>query len=343
MNPPKIYPARLKPGDLVRVVAPSRSMALISKETRKIAKKRFLDLGLKLGFGKHIEESDEFLSSGIEARVEDLHSAFSDKKVKAIITVIGGFNSNQLLRYLDWDLIRANPKILCGYSDITALSNAIFAKTGLVSYSGPHYSSFGQELYLDYTLEYFKKCLISKGPFEVIASERWSDDRWYIDQKARELIANTGFFVINRGRATGTILGANLATFNLLKGSEYFPCLKNSILFIEDDSESSSHHFDRELQSLIHLPDFGGVRGIVIGRFQRASQISNEILTKIIRSKKELAKIPVIANVDFGHTDPKITFPIGGEAFLEAENGKVRLKINNSKEARGSDRSIFPD
>src|SRR5680860_43589 len=127
----KIFPQKLKKGDKVRVIAPSRSMAIISQETRDIAKNRFEELGLELSFGKHIEEIDDFVSSSIESRIEDLHDAFCDSRVKAIFTVIGGFNCNQLLQYIDWDLIKNNPKIFCGFSDITALNNAIYAKTGL--------------------------------------------------------------------------------------------------------------------------------------------------------------------------------------------------------------------
>lgn len=323
----KIYPLKLKAGDEVRVVAPSRSMAIISKEVREIANKRFVELGLKLSFGKHIEENDEFFSSSIQSRVEDIHEAFSDKNVKAVITVIGGFNCNQLLRYLDWELIKRNPKIFCGYSDTTALNNAIFAKTGLISYSGPAYSSFGQELYFNFTMEYFKKCLLSDDSFKIKASEEWSDDAWYINQKERNLIKNNGFLIINKGKASGTVLGANLCTFNLLQGTEYFPSLKDSILFFEDDETSSPNLFDRDLQSLIHLPDFKDVKGIVIGRFQKASKMTNEILIKIIKTKKELDNLPVVANVDFGHTTPLITFPIGGKASLDAKDGKVDLVL----------------
>lgn len=326
----KTYPEKLKAGDEVRIIAPSRSMSLISKECRDIANKRFDDLGLKLSFGKHVEESDDFISSSIESRVADLHDAFLDKNVKAIITVIGGFNANQILRYLDWDLIKNNPKILCGYSDITVLNNAIFAKTGLVSYSGPHYSTLGQELFFDYTLEYFKKCLMSDEPFEVKPSVDWSDDKWYINQKERNLIKNDGFLVINEGKASGTIIGSNLCTFNLLQGTEYFPDFKDSILFVEEDEMAGKLtrvEFDRNLQSLIHLPGFEGVKGIVIGRFQKASEITDDLLIKIIKTKKELNNLPVIANVDFGHTDPKITFPVGGEAVLEAKEGQSKLEI----------------
>ncbi len=324
---PKIYPQKLQSGDEIRVIAPSRSFAIISEELRNIASDRFSKLGLKVSFGSHIEESDDFASSSIKSRIEDIHTAFSDKNVKAIITVLGGFNSNQLLRYLDWELIKNNPKNLCGFSDITALSNAIFAKTGLVSYSGPHYSTFGQKLYFEYTLDYFKKCLFSDAPFKIIPSNEWSDDAWYINQEERNLVKNNGFLMINQGQARGTIIGANLCTFNLLQGTEYFPSLTDSILFIEDDEESSPVHFDRDLQSLIHLPNFKEVEGIVIGRFQNASKISDEILVKIIKTKKELDSIPVLANVDFGHTSPIITFPIGGEAELEVGQSTTKLTV----------------
>ncbi|MBI2645298.1 LD-carboxypeptidase [Candidatus Uhrbacteria bacterium] len=322
-----MYAQKLQAGDEVRVIAPSRSLAIISQGVRDIANRRFAELGLKLTFGKHVEESDEFFSSSIQSRVEDLHDAFLDTRVKAVIAVIGGFNSNQLLRYIDWEIIKNNPKILCGYSDTTALNNAMLAKTGLVSYSGPAYSTFGQELYFDYTLEYFRKCLFSDGPFEIQQSEIWSDDAWYMDQKNRKLIKSDGFFVLNEGEATGTLVGSNLCTFNLLQGTEYFPSLEHSLLFLEDDAESVPHMFDRDLQSLIHMPDFKDVKGLVIGRFQNASNMSRELLTKIIKTKKELDGIPVLADVDFGHTDPRITLPIGGEARLSIKQGDIKLEI----------------
>jgi len=262
-----------------------------------------------------------FNSSSIESRVQDIHDAFLDKNVKAIITVIGGFNSNQLLKYLDWKIIRNNPKIFCGYSDITILNNAIFQKTGLVTYYGPHYSTFGQELYFDYTLEYFKKCLMQENLLKIIPSTKWSDDEWYIDQQNRKLIKNNGWQIVNEGVAEGTVIGGNLCTFNLLQGTDYFPEVKNSILFLEDDGitgEFSTVEFDRSLQSIIHQPQFKNVLGIVIGRFQKVSEMTSRKIEQIIKSKKELERMPVIAGVDFGHTYPIITFPIGGKVKIIA-------------------------
>jgi muramoyltetrapeptide carboxypeptidase LdcA involved in peptidoglycan recycling len=323
----KIFPEKLKTGDEVRVIAPARSLSIIGKETREIANKRIGELGLKLTFSKHVEEMDDFASSSIKSRIEDLHEAFLDKNVKAVFTVIGGFNSNQLLKYIDWDMIKNNPKIICGYSDITALNDSFFAKTGLVTYSAPQYSTFGQKLHFDYTLDYFTKCLMTDEPFEIKPSESWSDDHWYKDQDHRKLIPNEGWLTINEGEAKGTILGANLCTFNLLQGTEYMPSLKETILFLEDDSTSKAYDFDRNLQSLIHLPDFSEVRGIVIGRFQKESEMTNNLLSQIIKTKQELNKIPVLANVDFGHTSPIISFPIGGTCQLEVAKDKQFLQI----------------
>jgi muramoyltetrapeptide carboxypeptidase LdcA involved in peptidoglycan recycling len=324
----KIYPEKLKKGDEVRVIVSSRSMSLLSEETKTIANQRLSELGFKVSFGKHVIETDEFLSSSIESRIEDLHDAFLDKNIKAIFTVLGGFNANQLLSHIDWDIIKDNPKVFCGYSDVTVLNCAIYHKTGLVNYYGPHYSTFGQKLYFDYTLDYFKRCIMQEQEFSIEPPNNWSDDVWYENQEARNLIKNKGYLVINDGEASGTIIGGNLCAFNLLQGTEYFPDLTNTILFIEDDELTNSVIFDRGLQSIIHQPGFNGVKGLVIGRFQNISDVTNEKLIKIIKTKRELDKIPVIASVDFGHTDPKITFPIGGEVKILAKNNNVsEIKI----------------
>lgn len=320
-------PEKLRPGDTVRVIAPALSLSIIGQETRQIAERRLSDLGLRVTFGQHVEETDAFNSSSIASRVADLHEAFADDGVRAILTVIGGYNSNQLLRHLDWELIAAHPKVFCGYSDITALNHAILTRTGLVTYSGPHYSTFGQKLHADYTVDYFARCLMSAAPFALQPSAHWSDDAWYLDQDNRVLVQNDGYLVVNEGAAEGTILGANLCTFNLLQGTEYLPDLTGAVLFLEDDEESLPHTFDRDLQSVLHLPGFAGVRGLVIGRFQRASKMTPALLRAIIAGKPELRGLPVIAGVDFGHTDPKVTLPIGGTARLTAAGAQATIEI----------------
>ena len=324
-----LIPAKLKPNDEIRIIAPARSLSLLSDDLVNLAKENFEKQGFKITFSKNCKEKDIFNSSQIKSRIEDLHEAFLDKKVKAIFTVIGGFNSNQLLKYIDYDLIKKNPKILCGYSDITALSNAITAKTGLITYSGLHFSTWGMKKEFEYNLEYFRKCLIEDNEYEIKPSKTWSDDMWYEDQENRKIKKNKGFIIINKGNATGTILGGNLCTFNLLNGTEFMPNISDSILFLEDDDIVGNYfavEFERNLQSLIHQSNFEKVKGIVIGRFQTKSNMTLEKLEYIIKTKNELKNIPIIANVDFGHTNPLFTFPIGGRVELYVNN-EVKLKI----------------
>ncbi len=324
-----IIPKKLEKGDEIRIIAPARSLSLLSEEFIKLAKDSLEKQGFIITFSQNCKKMDVLTSSSIKYRVEDLHEAFLDNNVKAIFTVIGGFNSNQLLKYIDYNLVKNNPKILCGYSDITALANAITAKTGLVTYSGLHFSTWGMKKGFEYNLKYFKKCLIDEDVFEVKPSESWSDDPWYKNQENREIETNKGFIIINQGKAEGMIFGGNLRTFNLLHGTEFMPEFSNSILFIEDDNitkNSFSVEFDRNLQSLIHQPDFVRVKGIVIGRFPKNTDMNLEKLKYIIGTKEELKSIPIIANVDFGHTNPLITFPIGGTVKLKVDN-KVELKI----------------
>jgi len=324
-----IIPSKLKVGDEIRIIAPSRSMSLLSEENRNLAKTKLESLGFKVTFSKNCMESDMFVSSSIKSRINDIHEAFADKNVKAIMTVIGGFNSNQLLQYLDYDLIKNNSKILCGYSDITALTNAITAKTDLVTYSGIHFSNFAMKIEIEYNIEYFKKCLMSEEEFEIKPSPTWSNDAWYLDQENRNLIKNEGFIIIQKGEAIGKILGANLGTFNLLRGTEFMPNISDSILFLEEDNNVGKDfvvEFDRNLQSLIQQPNFDKVKGLVLGRFQENTEMTLEKLKYIIETKKELQNMPIIANVDFGHTNPLFTFPIGGTASLKVSD-EVELKI----------------
>ena len=162
---------KLKPGDEIRVVAPSRSQAIIWEYAHHHAMHFWKNSGFNLTFSKKCRELDKYQSSSIASRVEDLHEAFRNPDVKMIITSVGGFNANQLLTYIDYDLIAQNPKIFCGYSDITILQNAIYSKTGLVTYSGPHYCTFGFDGETSYTRQAFLDCLTKDEPLRITPSE----------------------------------------------------------------------------------------------------------------------------------------------------------------------------
>ena len=330
----KIIPKKLKIGDEIRVIAPSRSMNVLKEDVIKLAIKRLEEIGLKVTFGKNVMKykDEDFKCATIEERIEDLHEAFKDNNVKAIITVIGGYNVNQILEYIDYKLIQENPKIICGFSDITALVNAIYAKTDVVTYLGVQFFSFGMKYGFEYSMEYFKKMFFENEKIEVLPSRQWSNDKWLKNQEQRKFIKNEGMKIINKGEAEGKIIGGNLCTLNLLQGTEYMPDLANSILFIEDDGETGKafiKEFDRNLQSLLHCAKGKKIKGLVIGRAEQVSEMNYDKWKKIVESKSELQNIPIIVNADIGHTTPILTFPIGGNANIVANDKKIEIKFND--------------
>lgn len=319
-----IYPNKLKDGDIVQVIAPSNSAAIIKKSSQKIAQNVISkELKLKVSFGKNIFETDILNSSSLKSKIDDLNNAFSNKKVKGIFCVTGGYNSNVLLKYINWENIKSNPKPISGFSDITLLANAIYAKTGLVTYVGPNFSTFGYKEGVDYIVEYFKKCLFSDKPFQILPSKMYGERKVAFKK-------NPGFKVVKNGSAEGTIIGGHLSTLNLLHGTEFMPSLRNTILFIETDDfggKNALYEFERDLQSLLHQKDSNKIKGFVFGRFQKGSGITVEKLKYIISSKSEIKNVPIIANVDFGHAKPIATIPIGGTAKIEANNKSSKIEI----------------
>jgi muramoyltetrapeptide carboxypeptidase LdcA involved in peptidoglycan recycling len=195
----------------------------------------------------------------------------------------------------------------------------MLARADLVTYSGPHWSTFGIEEHFAPTLQGFVDCLFGEDPFLVHPSREWSDDPWYLDQTDRHLQPNEGWWVLTGGTATGEVVGGNLCTLNLLQGTPFMPALAGTVLFLEDDFESGAATFRRDLVSLLQQPGADEVAGVVLGRFQRESGVHRGLLTHMVSSHPQLSRVPVIANVDFGHTDPMITFPIGGTVEISAE------------------------
>ncbi|MCP2263202.1 S66 peptidase family protein [Promicromonospora thailandica] len=327
-QPETVLPPKLRAGDTLRVVAPARSRAMIMEhDNTRWIDERFAAMGLALTFGEHVDEDDQFRSGSIEHRVADLHAAFADPSVAGILTVIGGYNSNELLPYLDFDLIAAHPKVFCGYSDISALQNAILARTGLVTYSGPHWSSWGMRDHFEPTGDWFRAAVMDDAPIAVQPAAEWTDDLWFADQDARTPVPNEGWWPLRPGRASGRVVGGNLATLSLLQGTPYMPSLEGALLFLEDDFESDATHVARRLTSLLQLPGADGVTGLVVGRFQASSGITRAALDEIVARQPALRGKPVLAGVDLGHTSPLLTVPIGGTATLAVESDAANLTI----------------
>lgn len=306
---------KLKYGDEIRVIAPSGSLSRVRVDIFDKALSYLNSQGFKITFSKHSREFNEFKSSAIVSRVEDIHEAFLDNNVKMIITCIGGFNVNQILKHLDYNIIKNNPKLLCGYSDITALLNAVYAKTGLITYHGPHFCTFGFENERKYTRDMFFKCVMNSEPILVEPSQSAND-----------------YCVIQEGTCEGKIIGGNLCTLNLLQGTPYMPNIKDKVLFIEDDNIMGDYfvnEFDRNLQSLLQVCEAETIRGLVFGRFEESCNLDASVIEKIIKDKISV-NIPIVFGVDFGHVFPMITFPIGGNVKINANNDNMTIEINEN-------------
>lgn len=319
MMPPKkrplIYPRRLKRGDHIRVIAPSRSGSILSSSIIASAKKRLTDEGFVVSFGKYWQDSDSItLAASVDARIIDLHEAFADPSVDCILTAIGGNQAIQLLQDIDYGLIRDNPKVFCGFSDATTLLNAVTSVSGLVTYLGPHFSTWAMQEGFEYSAKAFLQSVTSNEPYNILPSKRWSDDAWYLDQNNRHFFSNNDYgFVIQPGKARGNLVGGNVKCVSDLMDTKYAPDIDGSILLLEQSEINNDLDiFQGLLKSIVNHSNFSGVKGVLIGRFPRNNFISNEELRKIILAEPKLKNIPIAANINFGHTSPIATFAIGG-------------------------------
>jgi len=314
----------------ISVVAPSESFSKIVGIKRLAEDRIIKEFGAEILYGNNIMEVDLLGSSPINLRINDLHEAFKNKDVDIVICATGGYNSIDLLPHIDWDIIKNNPKPFIGSSDITVLINAIYAKTDVITYYGPNYFKFGMKYNFEYTIDLFRKCFLSTNEYKITPSIKWSEDKWYRKQEEREFKINTGYTVLRAGKGTGRIIGGNLCSLNLLQGTEYMPSLENAVLFIEDDdlaAEDTFGEFYRNLQSLLQQPGANKIQSLIIGRFLSRSNIDLEKIKYILDNCIKDKKIPIIANVDFGHTDPSAFFPIGGTAEVCANEEGHEIRI----------------
>jgi len=326
-------PPKLTAGDEIRVLALSRSLGGVTQpggfteQDVAFATGRLESLGLTVSFGRHVYECNAHLTASPEHRLEDLHEALACPSVKAILAVSGGIGAIQLLDGLDYDRMSKHPKIICGYSDIAYLCNAIYARTGVTTYYGPNFTSFMMHKGAEYTLGKFRDCLFGSAPLEVQPTVQWSDDAWHQDQENRAFHSNEGFWPIQPGEAEGTMLGGSYWCLNMLQGTAYFPPLDDAILFLENPAEGKATlmGLDSGLRALSYQPGFRKVRGIVLGRFARSGGVTRENLSALISAIPALNRLPVLANCDFGHTTPVHTLPVGGQCALRVDTNKASI------------------
>jgi len=316
---------KLQKGDEIRVIAPSMSWHRKQQAAYERAVKFLESQGFVVSFGRNVKAEERFGTGPVEARLQDLHDAYADAKVKAIIALGGGWSANALLPGIDWELLRRNPKPLIGFSDITVLVNAVFAMTGTVNYLGPNFSGLGRRKGSEYSRENLLNVLTGSQPPSLVKSRQW------LREDAGPLVKTRPWKVLQAGTAEGTLVGGNIGTFYLLQGTPYQPRLDRPIILaVEDDDEAgknSAREFDRRLESLLQLPGMReNLRGVLVGRFQPSSGVTLPDVAYIL-TRMQLGGIPIMYDLDFGHTWPMMTLPIGGEVQIRADNNLTQVNL----------------
>jgi muramoyltetrapeptide carboxypeptidase LdcA involved in peptidoglycan recycling len=286
-------------------------------------------MGLRVTFGARVGETGAGGVAPVASRVADMHDAVRDDTVDAVLCFSGGVGSIAMLDRLDYGLLRGRPKPLIGYSDVGHLHLALLARAGLVGYYGPNFTGFGMRRGFDRTEKWLRQCLFSADPVDLLPADAWSDDAWWKDQENRTFRPGEGFWCVREGAAEGPIVGGGLHCLNALQGTPYMPPLEGAILFLESPGEGKASLLALEggLRSLALLPGFRGVAGLVLGRYPSGARVTREDLERTLLAIDGLSGIPILANVDFGHTTPAITIPIGGTCRLLASQEGSRITL----------------
>jgi muramoyltetrapeptide carboxypeptidase len=308
-QPKLIKPKRLRAGDTVGIIAPSSG---VSDEELAKAVRNMTDLGLKTKLGKSVGQVNGFLAGTDKERLDDLHRAFADKTIDAIWCVRGGYGATRFLPNIDYDLIRKNPKIFIGYSDITALHTAIYQNCNLVTFHGPVAAS----TFSDYAKKHVVNLLMNPTtPYKIELSP---------DNVAKE----SSLFkteIITKGKAKGKLIGGNLSLLTAMAGTPFgLRNLKGKLLFIEDVGEKP-YRLDRMFVQLRQSIDLKKSAGIVLGVFAEcdAPDDKSQTVIDVVRDQLGNLGIPVIYGLSFGHIRDQCTLPVGIEAELDTEKATL--------------------
>ena len=298
-----IKPPRLKVGDTVGLISPA---GIVDSEDVEEAQKTFTALGLKVKLGRHILDRYGYLAGKDRNRAGDVNAMFADKSVNAIIAMRGGWGGNRILPLLNYDSIRANPKIIMGYSDITSLLLAITARSGLVTFHGPVATS----TWNNFTFKYVKSILFD--------AQTVAMDNTLVTKLSRE--------IITPGKAKGKFIGGNLSVINSMLGSSYLPAWKDSILFIEDIGEDV-YRVDRMLVQLKNAGILNQLSGFVFGQCTRCSMGDEPSLTlmQVLQEHIRPLNIPAWYGSMIGHIRDKFTLPIGIQVEIDANTGIIKM------------------
>jgi muramoyltetrapeptide carboxypeptidase len=311
-SPAAIKPARLKPGDTVALVAPSGATA--TRFEIMLVKECMEALGFKVKLGQHVFDRYGYLGGKDEDRAADLMAQFADAEVAGIIALRGGWGCARLLPYLDFEVIKKNPKALVAYSDITALLLSVYAKTGLVTFHGP----IGLDPWNSFTVNYFRR-LIMEAETLVLANPEEKGD--FLVQRENRVQT------ITPGQATGILMGGNLSIISTLLGTEFVPSWKEAILFVEDVNEEI-YRVDRMLTHLRLAGVFKQIKGFIFGRCTDCNPgegYGSLTLEQVLEDHIKPLGIPAWYGSMIGHIPLKFTVPVGVRAKIEAEVGTIEL------------------
>lgn len=323
----KILPPKLDKNKKIGVIAPADPVrGVCSEDMIQHGYEYLRSKGYLVEEGESVKKlTRKHVAGPVSLRVNDIHNFVKRDDIGCVMAFWGGFNSNQLLDHLDYDLIKKHPKIFIGYSDVTALTTAITTKTGLITFSGPGVITFAKPEPFEYSWEYFEKMCISPKEKTIIkSSPDYADDLFFLRKDSNHRIKkqNEGMKIFKKGKAYGEIIAGNLQALLVLNSTEYLPDMSGKILFIEEDETSTPAHVDRFVCQCEQIGWFNKISGLVFGRFTEQSQFSAEdSFEDLLKEYLSDAPFPVLYNVDFGHSDPMITIPNGGTC--ELDNDKI--------------------
>ena len=326
-----IKPEALKKGDKICIVSPSSEVNSFPRRLQR-AMNSLKDQGFKVVLSENALNTKGKEAGSPEERASDLMQAFQDPSVKCIMASTGGFSSNTVLEHLDYDVIKENPKIVVGFSDITALLNAIHHKTGLVTFHGPSLlPSFGDAagVHKD-TMSSFLDVIgnTSRNELKVNDFSLFSEVGLIWDEEDDEPQGyedSSGLVWLSEGEAQGRLLGGNLDTLLGVLSSSYCPNFSDSILLLEEAGGTVAKTV-RNLKSLELAGVFDSACAVVYARpFQYDDNEFSNGLTSLLKELGNKFDIPVLFNVPFGHTEPKMTLPIGVYAKLNSQTKKFEF------------------
>ncbi|MFH2112587.1 MAG: S66 peptidase family protein [Candidatus Bathyarchaeota archaeon] len=326
----RVKPPKLRPGGKVRVVAPASSMRGLSDAAVARGIRNLETLGLKVEICPQATRDHMGLAGTPEERAEALTEAFTDPAVDAVMCAWGGWNSNDLLPHLDLDAIRESPKPFIGYSDVTVLNSFLLGSAGLVNFQGPAFVTFTHEFLMPWEVECFRKVvMVGETPVRLQPSPTYVDDPFYYMHPEEDVVekGNPGWRTMRAGVARGILRGGHPESLLTLSGTEYWPDFEGSLLFLEvDEAGGPSLRVLRGLRHLEQLGVFDEVRGVLLGRTPEAAGLTLGLglpeLAMMVLGDRD---VPVVAGMDFGHTNPIMTLPVGVEAEVDA--GKKALTL----------------